>query len=99
MTENLENLSQLKNITIEELCSVPCDDKEAPKIICDLCKDPLAEDKGSTIGEICANDPCFGSLIWCNFCASIRPLQRPSVPSSSSEISLGRTEKISVLAL
>ena len=83
MTENLEQLSQLKNVTIGELCSVPCDDKEAPKIICDLCKDMPEEAKDLTIGEICANDPCFSGPKFCDFCKSINDLG-PSAPSSSS---------------
>ena len=87
----------MKNITIEEFCSVPCDDKVTPKLICELCKSPLIEDKNSTIGEVCRFDPCIviGDP-WCEFCASIRDLETSAPLSSSSEIPLSGSDKTSL---
>ena len=85
----------MKNITIEEFCSVPCDDKVTPKLICDLCKSPFIQDKNSTIGEVCRFDPCFviGDP-WCEFCASIRDLEFsveiPLAGSDKTSLSSGR---------
>ena len=87
----------MKNITIEEFCSVPCDDKVTPKLICDLCKSPFIKDKNSTIGEVCRFDPCIviGDP-WCEFCASIRDLETSAPLSSSSEIPLAGPDKTSL---
>ena len=73
MTENLVELHQLKNVTIGELCSVPCNDEtEVPEMICDLCKNVPDLPKDSTIGTICANDPCSMTdpiaTKFCDFC-------------------------------
>ena len=87
----------MKNITIEEFCSVPCDDKVTPKLICDLCKSPLIKDKNSTIGEVCGFDPCYNiGDPWCEFCASIRDLKTSAPLSSSSEIPLAGPDKTSL---
>ena len=87
----------MKNITIEEFCSVPCDDKVTPKLICELCKSPLIEDKNSTIGEVCGFDPCYNiGDPWCEFCASIRDLETTAPLSSSSEIPLAGPDKTSL---
>ena len=49
----MKQLSQLKNVTIGELCSIPCNnnDQKVPEMICDLCKDVSEEDKVLTLGQ------------------------------------------------
>ena len=82
-TENSELFDQLKNVTIGELCSVPCnDEKEVPKMICDLCKNVPDWTKDSTIGTICGNDPCSVTVPiatkFCDFCKLFSDLDEPS---------------------
>ena len=66
-TENLEEfkglLDGLKNVTVRQLCSVPCnDEKEVPQFICDFCKIVPEIAKEFVIGAICqlfaASDQC-----------------------------------------
>ena len=66
-TENLEEfrglLDVLKNATVRQLCSVPCnDEKEVPQFICDFCKIVPEIAKEFVIGVICqlfaASDQC-----------------------------------------
>ena len=66
-TENLEEfkglLDVLKNVTVRELCSVPCnDEQEVPQFICDFCKIVPEIAQEFVIGVICqlfaASDQC-----------------------------------------
>ena len=62
----------LEDITIEEICSIPCNDEdhEVPELICSLCKDVSEFEKSLTIGNICEIDPCYFPK-FCNFCKAI----------------------------
>ena len=106
MTENLEDLSLFENATIGDLCSFPCNlDPEVsccpflPETICDLCKWLPEESKNITMNKICVvicglefpNNPEF-----CQFCKKFGHLE-PSTPTSSSlEVLLDRSEKITL---
>ena len=66
-TENLEELvgvlDALKNVTVRELCSVPCNDEnDVPQFICDFCKIVPEIAKEIPINIICqffaASDQC-----------------------------------------
>ena len=58
----------------------------------------MSEEDKRTIGEICANDPCF-SPTTCEFCKAIGEILglEPLAPSSSSESLLNGSENTSIL--
>ena len=74
ITENMEQLSQLKNVTIGELCSIPCNnnDQKVPEMICDLCKDVSEEDKVLTLGQDYEKNPKKCSFL-CWLCKIMLP--------------------------
>ena len=115
-TENLKGLEGLlkglKNVTIGQLCSVPCkDEKEIPEFICDFCKFMPESVKNSTftLGEFCpiiaTSEQCRNpppgipnsQKEFCEFCKSISDPEPSIVPSSSSESPLNGSENTSIL--
>ena len=104
-TENLEEfkglLDGLKNVTVRQLCSVPCND-EVPQFICDFCKIVPEIAKEFVIGIICqlfaASDQCKNlppeipnsQKEFCQLCSivissDLEPAMVPPPSSSSSE--------------
>ena len=102
-TENLEEfrglLDVLKNVTVRELCSVPCnDEQEVPQFICDFCKIVPEIAKEFVIGAICqlfaASDQCKNlppeipnsQKEFCQLCSIVisSDLEPTLVPPSSS---------------
>ena len=96
-TDKMDHLSQLKNVTMEVLCSIPCDDEEqvTKKMICDLCKDVSGEDKILTLGEVCTIESCHRFPKFCNFCNVVNN-QEPLGPSSFSESLLDGSKETSI---
>ena len=110
-TENLEELvgvlDALKNVTVRELCSVPCNDEnDVPQFICDFCKIVPEIAKEIPINIICqffaASDQCKNlppeipnsQKEFCQLCSIVisSDLEPALVPPSSSLI--GSEEKI-----
>ena len=99
MTGNLEGLEglpgALKNVTIEQLCSVPCNGvTPVPEFICDFCKVVPESAKDLTLGDFCpimaASEQCRklppeipnSQKEFCEFCKSLNDDLEPSAPGN-----------------